>query len=222
MRLALRSVWLIAMALGLASVAAAQASAPAHKPAVPWKRYCQPNAGFCFKYPSNWTMLGEVFDGNGVVVAPPQKEDRALWFEITLAMVAPSPEGDEEGPGLNGIIEQAMAAMREAGQNFVTLQRQERAVDHQPAQMLKAKYREKATGHDWVEEMIFIQGPENEIYSVALKCAPQDLARLEPVLKGVLDSWTLPQPGSPAGDSDESAPTPTAPGGSKAPSQLPR
>ncbi len=199
------------MVLGLASVAASQTAAPAHKPAVPWKRYCQPNAGFCFKYPSSWTMLGDVFDGNGVVVAPPQKEDRALWYEITLAMVAPSPEGDEEGPGLNGIIEQAMAAMREAGQNFVTLQRQERTVDHQPAQMLKARYREKATGHDWVEEMIFIQGQENEIYSVALKSAPQDLARLEPVLKGVLDSWTLSQPELPADDGDETAPTQSAP-----------
>ena len=209
------------MALGLASVAASQAAAPAHKAAVPWKRYCQPNAGFCFKYPSSWTMLGEVFDGNGVVVAPPQKEDRALWYEITLAMVTPSPEGDEEGPGLNGIIEQAMAAMREAGQNFVTLQRQERTVDHQPAQMLKARYREKATGHDWVEEMIFIQGPENEIYSVALKCAPLDLARLEPVLKGVLESWMLPQPEPPADDSDESAPTQPAPPANKPPSKAP-
>jgi len=165
-------------------------------------------------------MLGDVFDGNGVVVAPPQKEDRALWYEITLAMVAPSPEGDEEGPGLNGIIEQAMAAMREAGQNFVTLQRQERTIDHQPAQMLKARYREKATGHDWVEEMIFIQGPENEIYSVALKCAPQDLARLEPVLKGVLESWTLPHPEPPAVDSDDSPPTQSAPP-AKAPAAQP-
>ncbi|MFZ0312798.1 MAG: hypothetical protein WAL85_08840, partial [Candidatus Korobacteraceae bacterium] len=199
----------MAMVLGLASVAASQTAAPAHKPAVSWKKYCQPNASFCFRYPPTWTMLGEVFDGNGVVVAPPQKDDRALWYEITLAMVAPSPGGDEEGPGLNGIIEQAMTAMREAGQNFVTLQRQERTVDHQPAQMLKARYREKATGHDWVEEMVFIQGPENEIYSVALKCAPQDSARLEPVLKGVLESWTLPQPEPPVGASDESAPAPT-------------
>lgn len=208
------------MVLGLASFAASQAAAPAHKPAVPWKRYCQPSAGFCFKYPPAWTTLGEVFDGNGVVIAPPQKEDRALWYEITLAMVAPSPEGDEEGPGLNGIIEQAMAAMREAGQNFVTLQRQERTVDHKPAQMLKAKYREKTTGHDWVEEMIFIQGPENEIYSVALKCAPQDLARLEPVLSEVLKSWTQPQPEPPAGDDDESAPAQPAPP-AKAPAAQP-
>jgi hypothetical protein len=202
----------MAMVLGLASIAASQAAAPAHKPAAAWKKYCQPNGGFCFKYPPTWTMLGEVFAGNGVVVAPPQKDDRALWYEITLAMVAPSPEGDEEGPGLNGIIEQTMAAMREAGQNFITLQRQERTVDHQPAQMLKARYREKATSHNWVEEMIFIQGPENEIYSVALKCAPQDLARLEPVLSEILKSWTLPRPEPPAGDSDDSAPTqPTPP-----------
>ena len=164
-------------------------------------------------------MLGEVFDGNGVVVAPPQKEDRALWYEITLAMVAPSPEGDEEGPGLNDIVEQAAAAMREAGQDFQTLQRQERTVDHQPAQMLKARYRDKATGRDWVEELIFIQGPENEIYSVALKCAPQELARLEPVLKGVLESWTLPQPEPPESDRDEEAsPSPSA---NKPPSKAP-
>ncbi len=74
--------------------------------------------------------------------------------------------------------------------------------------MLKTRYREKATGRDWVEEMVFIQGAENEIYSVALKCAPEDSARLEPVLKGVLDSWTLPQPEPPAADD---APAPTAP-----------
>ena len=75
------------MAVGLASVAAGQAAAPAHKPAVPWKRYCQPNAGFCFKYPSSWTMLGEVFDGNGVVVAPPQRDEQTLQSEVTVAMV---------------------------------------------------------------------------------------------------------------------------------------
>ena len=73
--------------------------------------------------------------------------------------------------------------MREGGQNFETLQRQQRTVDHKPAQMLKVRYREKATGHDWIEELVFIEGPDEEIYSVALKCAPENLARLEPVLE---------------------------------------
>ena len=74
--------------------------------------------------------------------------------------------------------------MREGGQAFETLQRQQRTVDHKPAQMLKVRYHEKATGRDWIEEMVFIEGPESEIYSVALKCAPENLARLEPVFDG--------------------------------------
>jgi hypothetical protein len=203
MRLGLRCLLMVSLAFGSADVAAAQT--PVHKPA-PWKQFCQPNDGFCFKYPASWTMLGEIFGGQGVVVAPAQKEDRALWDEITLAMVVPAPEGDEEGPGLNGIVEQAMISMREAGQNFVTLQRQERTVDHKPAQMLKAQYHEKATDRDWIEEVVFIEGPDHEVYSVALKCAPQNVARLDPVLKGVLESWTLPEPQPPPDVNEDETP----------------
>ncbi len=82
---------------------------------------------------------------------------RALWDEITVALVAPPPEGDEEGIGLDGVIQQATSGLREAGQSFETLQRQERTVDHKPAQMLKVQYREKSTGHDWIEELVFIR-----------------------------------------------------------------
>src|SRR5271157_2370091 len=86
----------LAVLLSLAAAVAAQtATKPANK-ALPWKSYCQPEPGFCFKYPAGWSLLGEVLDGNGVVVAPPQKEDRALWDAITIAMVVPSPQGDEE------------------------------------------------------------------------------------------------------------------------------
>ena len=155
-------------------------------------------------------MLGEVFNGNGVVVAPPQKEDRrALWDAVTVALVVPRPTGDEEPLGLNGVIERATSGLRENGQNFETLQRQERMVDHRPAQMLKTRYRERSNGHDWIEEMIFIEGPDNEVYSVVLKCSPQNLSRLEPLLNGVLAGWTL--PGPPAEQADKKAPTKPAP-----------
>ena len=194
MRFSLGSSLLLVVAFGFLVAAAGQTSspAPARKPAA-WKRFCQPQGGFCFKYPSSWLILGETFNGNGVVVAPPQKEDRALWSAITVALVMPPPEGDEEPLGLNGVIERATSGLRESGQNFETLQRQQRIVDHKPAQMLKAGYREKSTGRDWIEEITFIEGPDNEIYSVALKCSPQGLARLEPVLSGVLAGWTLPE-----------------------------
>jgi hypothetical protein len=193
-----------------ASILSAQTAAPARKP-VPWKQYCQQDGGFCFKYPSYWTNLGEIFAGNGVVVAPPQKTDSALWDEVTVALVAPPPQGDEQGLGLNGVIEQATAGLREAGQNFQTLQRQERTVDGKPAQMLKTQYREKSSGRDWIEELVFIEGPDNEIYSIALKCAPQSLARLEPTFTRMLNTWTLPQPVPPPSVDDDSADKPTPP-----------
>jgi hypothetical protein len=209
MRLLLGSLLLL-VALASFAVPPGQTtpSVRARKPAA-WKRYCQPDSSFCFKYPNSWSMLGEVFDGNGVVIAPPQKEDRSLWDAITVALVVPPPQADDEPLGLNGVIDRATSGLRERGQSFETLQRQERTVDHQPAQMLKARYHEKSSGRDWIEEMVFIEGPDNEIYSVVLKCAPQNLARLEPVLNGVLAGWTLPE--SATGPPDEKAPKKAAP-----------
>jgi len=136
-------------------------------------------------------MLGEVYEGNGVVIAPQQKEDRSLWDSITVALVIPPPEGDKQPLGLDGVIKQATSGFENEVQSFETLQRQERTIDHKPAQMLKVRYREKADGHDWIEQIIFIEGPHNEIYSVVLKCSPQDLVRLEPTLREVLAGWTL-------------------------------
>jgi hypothetical protein len=181
--------------------------APSGKPAAASKRYCQPEGGFCFKYPGSWSILGTIFAGNGVVIAPPQKQDPALWNAITVAMVVPPPEGDEEPVGLNGVIEQATSGLRE-GQDFETLQRQQRTVDHKPAEMLKVRYHEKSSARDWIEEMVFIEGLDDAIYSVALKCSPQDLARLEPVFHQVLASWTLPEPQPPPGGTDETPPKP--------------
>jgi hypothetical protein len=223
MRLSLRAFILFVLAMNLAAAAVGQkpptAPSPLHKP-VPRKRYCQPDGGFCFVYPSSWTMLGEVFDGNGVVVAPLQKLDKALWDEITVALILPPSEGDEEPVSLDALIEQASQTIRDGGQAFETLQRQQRTVDHKPAQMLKVRYHEKSTDHDWIEQMVFIQGPDSEMYSVALKCSPENLARLEPVFAGVLESWMLPEPEPPAGAAEDDTPKqPTSP--SKAPSTQP-
>ena len=183
-------------------------AAPAHKPANR-KRYCQLGTGFCFKYPTSWNMIGEVFGGNGVVIAPPQAQDRTLWDEITVALIVPPSTDDEEPVTLDGVIEKAAASLREGGQDFETLQRQRRTVDHKPAQMLKVRYREKST--DWVEEIIFIAGPDGEVYSVALKCAPQNLARLEPALAVVLESWMLPESEPPPALDHESPAKPDSP-----------
>ncbi len=206
----------VMLCLGLAAVCQTTTSPPVHK-SISWKQYCQPDGGFCFRYPSSWEMLTDTFAGNGVVLAPAQKQDRTLWDEITVAMVVPPPDGDEEAVSLDDVIQQASNGLRQSGQSFETLQRQQRTVDHKPAQMLKLQYREKSTERDWIEVLVFIQGPDSEIYSVALKCTPENLARREPVLSGILESWKLPEPQPPAEAPDDAAPAPTAPPASTPP-----
>src|SRR3974390_2682334 len=98
---------------GLATLAVAK---PAPRPAskvVPWKSYCHPTHEFCFKYPATWSMLGEVFNGNGVVVAPAQKQARELWDEVTVALVIPAPEGDEEPVTVAAALAQAVSRGRQ-------------------------------------------------------------------------------------------------------------
>ncbi len=211
MRFLFRGSWLPIVVLGSFVIAVGQTPSsrvPPAKPVPAWKHYCQPGGGFCFKYPNSWSMLGEIFASHGVVVAPPQTQDRSLWDAITVAMVVPPPERDEEPLSLNGVIEQATSGLPERGQSYETLQRQQRTVDHKPAQLLEVRYHEKSNGHDWIEEMIFIEGPDNEIYSVALKCSPSSLARLEPIYKQVIASWTLPEPEPPPGTTEAAPPKP--------------
>ena len=94
MRLSLRRSILLLAGLFASTVALGQTSAtpPAHKP-VPWKRYCQPDGGFCFQYPASWEILTETLAGQGVVIAPAQKSERAQWDEITVAHGCASARG---------------------------------------------------------------------------------------------------------------------------------
>jgi hypothetical protein len=187
------SLTLICAALLGASLAA---QTPAHK-SLPTKRYCHPEGGFCFLYPATWSVRGEVFAGNGVVIAPEQKQERALWDEITAGLVVPAPKADADPVTIDQLIEQTMASLRDQGQNVQTVQRQVRTVDGTPAQLLTLHYQEKGNGHDWIEKLALIEGGDGEIYSVALKCSPQSLSRLESVLSSVLHSWKLPEDAAP-------------------------
>jgi len=191
--------FLLALSLGLSTISAAQtASKPLPKP-LPTNKYCQAEGGFCFGYPASWSVLGEVFEGKGVVIAPAQKQEREHWDEVTVALVVPPPQSGGDAVTIDQLIEQAVSGVRASGQSFETLERQRRRVDGKPAQMLKLHYVDKADGRDWIEELVFVEGPDAEIYSLALKCAPASTSRVEPAFSRIVDSWTLPLPEPAAG-----------------------
>lgn len=166
--------------------------------------------------------MGEVFDGNGVVVAPAQATPRENWDEVTVALVFPAPEKDSEPVTIEEAITQAVSGVRKSGQAFETVERQQRTVDGQPAELLKLQYTEQASGNPWVEELVFIQGPELEIYSVALKCRPESLPGMEPLFARIVDSWKPPGSESPSGEPSQTAPKTPAKSTAPKPSAPPK
>jgi hypothetical protein len=172
------------------------------------KHYCQPGGGFCFSYPANWTMLGESM-GDGVIVAPRQTLDPTLWDEVTVAAVVPPPAEDQPAMSIDQVIQTAMTNMKASGRDAETLQRQQRTVAGYPAQMIRIRYHDEPSGRDWIEQLVFIEGPEQEIYSVALKAQPGTIARLEPALDAIVRSWKLESSGG--GGSQPAAASPGKP-----------
>src|SRR5271165_3132796 len=195
MFLFLRRVLVWTIAAGIAAPAAAQTAAKPATSAPAVKSYCHPRYEFCFQYPVTWTMLSEVYDGHGVVVAPQQKLEREQWDEVTVALVIPAPDEDEDPVSIDEAIAQAVAGVRKSGQSFETLERQQRTVNGNPAESVKLHYVEQGSGREWIEELVFIEGPQSEIYSVALKSSPETLAKIEPPFQRMVSSWKLPQSG---------------------------
>src|SRR5664279_4540069 len=212
MQVLCRKMLLLALPLFFSTMATTQTAAKTKPKPLTLTKYCHADGGFCIKYPASWSVLGEVFDGNGVVVAPPQKQEREYWDEVTAALVIPPPHGAGDAVTIDQAIEQAVSRVRDGGQSFQTLERQRRRVDGKPAQLVKLHYVDKSGGREWIEELVFVAGPDDEIYSVALKCAPSSMVRMEPAFTRIVDSWTLPEieppgdaPAAPASP-DKSAP----------------
>jgi hypothetical protein len=202
------SKYAVLLALVVIATALEAQTAKTGTSSAPWKSYCQPVANFCFKYPAGWQMLGEVFEGNGAVVAPPQKQEQQLWDSVTVARVIPPPQNKDDALTAAEAIAQAESGVRAGGQNFETLERKQRMVGGNPAEVVKLRYTENSTGRNWIEELVFIEGPEAEIYSLALKSSPSGLTAIEPQFSRIVDSWRL-------NDEDEKPSAPDHPTDSK-------
>ena len=178
---------ILAVTLSLASFAQTTRKT---SPPTQTKHFCQPEGGFCFSYPASWSVLGEAF-GNDVVIAPPQTGERSLWNVVTVVAIHEPVNPSQGTVSIDQIIETALDNMRAAGHIPATLERQERIVAGLPGQMLRLRYHDDATGRDWVEQLVFAEGPEQEVYSASLKAQPADFEDLQPAFENILRSWKL-------------------------------
>ena len=124
------------------------------------------------------------------MVAPPQSaKPSEKWSSVTAAATDLPPQAaGKERPSFDELIGVVLESMR-PGVHPQTLERKQMTIEGMPAQVLKLKYDDE-NGQTWIEEIALMDGDE-VIYSVALRCTPDELTKLEPVYKEMLGTWRL-------------------------------
>jgi hypothetical protein len=203
-RVNFRAALLTALCL-CASLAAAQVhpgtpppAAKARKPAA-FRSECVASVGLCVNLPSSWQRLGEVFNDQGFVAAELHAgADPETWPQLTVASFQPPAQQDSDAApstaspaaSLDALVD-LMLTPTGALASAETLQRSRLLLNGSPAQTVRVQFHDESGHASAVEEVALIQGEEGLVYSIALRCAPQEFDRLDPVFQQSLQSWRL-------------------------------
>jgi hypothetical protein len=148
--------------------------------------------GLCVSVPTSWQRLGNVFEDLGFVVAEPHPgTDPITWPQLTVAaMDVPSPKSGSPAPALDALVDIVLTPDG-SFTSAETLQRTRLLINGDEAEIVRVRLHDDATKTDSIEAVALIAGDEEVVYSIALRCAPQDFARLEPVFQKTAHSWRL-------------------------------
>ena len=183
----------VAILLLLSSLLSAQATKPApknpagSKPGMSY--FCNQDLGYCFDFPMSWKMLGQVYDGYGAVVAPPQEGDQSTWANVTVAAVEVPTEEGKNPPGVEDLVTSLVGKMTEQVQNMETVRRTEDTLAQHPAQLLQVRYDEG--GKRWSETIVATDGGNGMFYTIVYKAPAADEAKYDKGFNEVLKSFRI-------------------------------
>ena len=159
---------------------------------LPGQSECLDSFGFCISVPAAWRRVGEIFDGLGFVTAEPHAgTDPSAWPQLTVAAIEVSAkEGDAYKPSLDALVERMLTPEGALASAHV-LERSSLLLNGANAQIVRVGLPEEAGSTEAIETVALIEGEEGLVYSVALRCSPPDVNRLEPVFRQAIESWRL-------------------------------
>jgi hypothetical protein len=163
---------------------------------------CVAAAGFCVEVPAIWQRLGNVFGELGFVVAQPHPAtinptNDATWPQLTVAVLPPA-EGSAEGedpPSLDSMVDRMLTPEGDAPPPR-TLRRSHLLLNGADAEVVEVLLPAPSgdggsSASGVIEEVALIAGNGGMVYSVALRCAPEEIERLQPVFDRATASWRL-------------------------------
>jgi hypothetical protein len=166
------------------STAAARKAAAGHSE-------CVLSVGLCVTVPASWQRLGDVFDDLGFVVAEPHPGvDAATWPQLTIAAIDVPPQKSGNATSLDSLVEIVLAPDG-SFTSAETLQRTHLILNGSNAEIVRVLLHDEAGNTGATEAIALIEGDEGLVYSIALRCAPGEFARLEAVFQKTIRSWRI-------------------------------
>jgi len=158
---------------------------------LPGRSECVESVGLCVTVPAAWQRLGNVFDDMGFVVAEPHLgTDSATWPQLNVAIIDVPAQKNGAAVSLDSLVERVLAP-NGASSTAETQQRTRLLLNGANAQILRVKLRDEAQQAETIEQVALIEGEDGLVYSVALRCAPQEFDRLDPVFQKAVHSWRI-------------------------------
>ena len=155
---------------------------------------CVQTVGLCVAVPASWQRLGSVFEDLGFVVAEssPGVSPETRPSLTVAAMDVPAEMKGGGPPSLDSLV--AVVLRPDSSFTFETLQRTRLLLNGNEAEIVRVHEHNQAAGNDVIENVALIEGDDGLVYSIALRCAPEDFARLQPVFQKTAHSWYVKQP----------------------------
>lgn len=176
---------------GTAAAQTAPKSAPVARKAASVRSECVSSVGLCVTVPSAWQRLGDIFDDLGFVVAEPHPgADSASWPQLTVAAIDVPPQKDGSAPSLDALVEIVLTPDG-SFTTSETLQRARLVLNGSNAEVIRVRLHDDAKSTETIEAVALIEGDDGLVYSVALRCAPEDFTRLDEVFQKVIHSWRI-------------------------------
>jgi hypothetical protein len=171
-------------------------AATARRAAAATRSECALSVGLCVTVPASWQRMGDVFDNLGFVIAEPHSgTDPATWPQLTVAAIdVPQPKAmhgaDAAAPSLDALIDLVLTPDG-SFTSAETLQRTHLILNGGDAEIVRVRLHDDSNKLEAIEEIALIEGEDGLVYSIALRCAPEDFSRLEPVFQKAAHSWRI-------------------------------
>lgn len=154
-----------------------------------WKRYYNPQWGYCVSYPVRWRK-GDAFEGAGIFVETGARKQSNPQGEMDIAALP-----DRSGKLPLSFVDTVQAHLEglkkfERAQQMELLEQRPMDLFGASALFAKERYYDPLERAKWVDEIVFT-GRDNILYRLELECRADQLTRFEPVFTHFVSTFQL-------------------------------